>query len=140
MPAQRSRSRKWIYQALLLRDGGNCHYCECYLEGKGNRSMTIDHVKALVNGGDNHLHNLVLACYACNNHKGDSTYREYMESDYLRSRRASILGQIHAHGHEAINFTREGNWSCLCGEYGTAQDPPLSTGCTLSRYGAFYQP
>jgi hypothetical protein len=129
-----------MYQALLRRDGGRCHYCECYLESDGNRSMTIDHKVPLVSGGDNDLRNLVLACYACNNHKGDMTYEAYRASKYLADRRTSILGQILAHHHEAISFNRNGNWSCLCGECGTAQDDPKSTGCTLFSYGAFYQP
>jgi CRISPR/Cas system Type II protein with McrA/HNH and RuvC-like nuclease domain len=102
--------------------------------------MTIDHVLPLVLGGDNDLRNLVLACYACNNRKGEMAYEEYLDSNYLRERRASILGQILAHYHEAIKFNRDGNWSCLCGKYGTAQDDPKSTGCTLFDYGAFYQP
>ena len=129
-----------MYQALLRRDGGKCHYCECYLENEGNRSMTIDHIFPLVLGGDNDIRNLVLACYACNHRKGGMTYDEYAESKYLSERRASILGQILAHQHDAISFNRHGNWTCLCGQYGTAQDDPKSSRCTLFNYGAFYQP
>jgi hypothetical protein len=102
--------------------------------------MTIDHVFPLVNGGDNDLRNLVLACYACNNRKGDMPYGAFMRSRYLSERKASIHGQVLRHQHDAISFTRDGNWSCLCGKYGTSQDDPKSTGCTLFDYGAFYQP
>lgn len=102
--------------------------------------MTIDHIVPLTLGGTNHLSNLVLACYACNQHKGELSYLEYLNSEYLRERRASIGGQVVQHQHEAIKFTRSGNWSCLCGETGRSDDDPKTVRCTLRRYGAFYQP
>lgn len=102
--------------------------------------MTLDHVVALINGGTNDLSNLVLACYACNQKKGDAEYIEYIESEYLKERIASIEGQILRFHHEAIKFTRAGDWSCLCGEVGLKGDDPRSVPCTLFRYGAFYQP
>lgn len=102
--------------------------------------MTIDHIVPLALGGENSLDNLVLACYACNQHKGEMSYTEYIGSRYLKERRASIWGQILQHHHEAIKFTRGGNWSCLCGQTGLSHDDPKIVPCTLFRYGAFYQP
>lgn len=102
--------------------------------------MTIDHKLPLVKGGDNDLLNLVLACYSCNHKKGENSYDFFLFSAFLEDRKASIHGQVLRHMHDAINFTRHGNWSCLCGKYGTSQDDPKSTGCTLFSYGAFYQP
>lgn len=34
--------------------------------------MTVEHIIPLVRGGTNDLINLALACYGCNNERGDS--------------------------------------------------------------------
>lgn len=34
--------------------------------------MTVEHIIPLVRGGTNDLCNLALACYGCNNERGDS--------------------------------------------------------------------
>lgn len=140
MAEQRPRYRKSIYETLLERDGGQCHYCECYFEGSGRRGMTIDHVVALLAGGSNFLENFVLACYTCNQRKGELSYDEYADSEYLAQRRISLEGQIAKHRHESIRFTRSGNWSCLCGAVGVRSEDPKTVECTLIRYGAFYRP
>jgi len=133
--------RKWAYRALLERDGPWCRYCGVLMEdGVPKRRMTIDHILARVKGGTSRLSNLLLACYACNQAKGDDSYWDYMESDYCAERRATVRGHMDVHGHEAILFNRSGNWSCLCGACGTPKDSPVATPCTLWTYAAFYRP
>jgi len=102
--------------------------------------MTIDHKIPLARHGSNELSNLVLACHSCNMRKGTMIAEEFLASDLVSERRISVIGQMMAHNHEAILFTKEGNWSCLCGKVGTAKDVPKNTSCTLTRYGVFYRP
>jgi 5-methylcytosine-specific restriction endonuclease McrA len=70
MPRQnRAVSRKGI----MLRDAGACQYCLVRLP---LRSLTLDHVIPKSRGGSSTWDNLVAACYACNNFKGDRTPQE----------------------------------------------------------------
>lgn len=133
--------RKWTYRALLERDGPWCTYCTVLLEdGIPKRRMTIDHVVPTVRGGSNRLSNLALACYSCNQNKGDATASEYLESAICIERRNTVIGHVRIHKHEAVLFNRSGNWSCLCGACGTKDDKPVATPCTLWDYAAFYRP
>lgn len=54
--------------ALLRRDVHRCQYC-----GMNGRPLTIDHVIPRSQGGIEGWENLVVACVACNNRKGDRT-------------------------------------------------------------------
>lgn len=65
----RAVSRK----AILLRDGHRCQYC--LVKFMPNK-LTLDHVIPKSKGGRNLWENLVAACYACNNRKGDMTPEE----------------------------------------------------------------
>lgn len=56
---------------ILRRDGHKCQYC-----GKGEVSLTVDHVVPKARGGLDVWENLVCACVACNNRKGDRTPHE----------------------------------------------------------------
>lgn len=59
-------SRKAIYQ----RDGNTCQYCGKKLMTK---ELTLDHVLPLSLGGKTSWTNLVVACFPCNNKKGNKT-------------------------------------------------------------------
>lgn len=66
------RYRRWVQRRrdrLYEVGGGRCHYCECELS---REAMTIDHVIPLAKGGPNSQDNMVIACRACNEAKGDS--------------------------------------------------------------------
>jgi 5-methylcytosine-specific restriction endonuclease McrA len=64
-PTARVRfNRKWVF----LRDNYKCQYC--YLELRPNQ-CTIDHVVPISKGGKTTWHNVVTACYECNNSKGN---------------------------------------------------------------------
>ena len=56
---------------ILRRDAHRCQYC-----GRGDVSLTLDHVQPISRGGDESWENLVTACVTCNNRKGDQTPEE----------------------------------------------------------------
>jgi hypothetical protein len=53
---------------IIERDGGRCHLCGAYPEG---RALTIDHVMPLARGGTHTSENLRVACLSCNCSKRD---------------------------------------------------------------------
>ena len=66
-PKNRVRfNRKWVF----LRDNYTCQYCTKELTPK---QCTIDHVVPVSKGGKTTWHNVVTACYECNNSKGNNT-------------------------------------------------------------------
>lgn len=62
-PRQNVRLSK---QNIVRRDNRTCQYC-----GTTQGSMTADHVIPKSQGGEDSWENLVCACVACNNKKGD---------------------------------------------------------------------
>lgn len=54
---------------LIARDGNHCWYC--LREFNADLPSTLDHVIPLSQGGTNENENLVLACFTCNQIKGD---------------------------------------------------------------------
>ncbi|MEE9430372.1 MAG: HNH endonuclease [Melioribacteraceae bacterium] len=53
---------------ILRRDEHKCSYC-----GRGDLTLTIDHVKPKASGGNDTWTNLTSACLPCNNRKGNQT-------------------------------------------------------------------
>lgn len=78
----RMRKRRSVWSRSKL-----CHWCKCrmrdYLPHAFPRlpadAFTLDHVVPRSKGGDNTLANLVGACHACNNKRGD------MDADAFRA-------------------------------------------------------
>lgn len=60
-----SRNRAKLFDALVLRDGKSCGYCN------SRRRLLIDHVRPLVRGGLTEMCNLQLLCFSCNSKKSD---------------------------------------------------------------------
>lgn len=67
-----------IRDALIERDGNHCTWCcremvvapiEPYEDCDAH--MTIEHIVPLAHGGTDDLCNLALACFGCNNVRGD---------------------------------------------------------------------
>jgi 5-methylcytosine-specific restriction endonuclease McrA len=56
---------------LIDEYGACCWWCGQVLHPK---SLTIDHVKPKSRGGSNNLENLRLACFSCNNSRGNSLF------------------------------------------------------------------
>lgn len=82
---------KRIKREAIARDGRVCHYC-----GKEiplDEPATADHInpKIIRNGqaGYDTLENFVCACFDCNNHKGNTSY-----NDYVMLRISSLLAIV----------------------------------------------
>jgi 5-methylcytosine-specific restriction endonuclease McrA len=58
---------------IYMRDKFRCQYCG---EKKVAADLTLDHILPRSRGGDNSPVNVVTACVACNNRKGDRTPAE----------------------------------------------------------------
>ena len=58
---------------IYMRDKFRCQYCG---EKKGIAELTLDHILPRSRGGDNLPVNVVTACIACNNRKGNRTPEE----------------------------------------------------------------
>ena len=58
---------------IYMRDKFRCQYCG---DKKGVAELTLDHILPRSRGGDNSPVNVVTACVACNNRKGDRTPAE----------------------------------------------------------------
>lgn len=71
----RKNMRK-IKKRLSKKSANKCHYCGVQNKRK---DMTVDHKTPLSKGGKNTGSNYVLACFDCNQKKGDMDYDEYME-------------------------------------------------------------
>ncbi len=56
---------------ILRRDGYKCGYC-----GRGDLTLTLDHIVPKARGGTDSWDNLVSACTKCNNKKGFRTPEE----------------------------------------------------------------
>lgn len=65
--AELARNYREIFNTLVERDGHCCTNC-----GEDTRYLTIDHKKAVINGGTNDIDNLQLLCRSCNSKKSDS--------------------------------------------------------------------
>lgn len=64
--------RKQSYRrakSKMLKKHNRCHWCDCKLSAN---TATIDHVVPLSRGGLDHHNNRVLACYQCNQERGNS--------------------------------------------------------------------
>ena len=65
-----SHGSKWIRPdkrlAIYLRDDVACLYCGRALKDAAPAEVTLDHLDARVNGGNNEADNLVTACRRCN--------------------------------------------------------------------------
>jgi len=67
---------------VIKRDGHTCQYC-----GTRSGPMTTDHVQPRTRGGKDTWENLVCACVACNNRKGNRTLAESGMKLFRRPRR-----------------------------------------------------
>jgi hypothetical protein len=64
-------NRAKIYE----RDGYTCHYCRKQLT---QFTVTLDHIVAVVKGGDNSEANLVTACLPCNSRKNRKSVGDFL--------------------------------------------------------------
>lgn len=69
----RRRGLRYSKDNVYARDKGRCQYCGTALS---RREATIDHVLPRARGGRTQWTNVVLACRACNQRKGDRNPEE----------------------------------------------------------------
>ena len=75
---------KFRKQAVHLRDGFRCVYCETDLSGQPPEKITIDHVDPFRHRSVVHEPtNLVTACFACNNSRGDKPIGRFTSAEQL---------------------------------------------------------
>ena len=85
--------RDAIVIALAERDGDRCWYCGCVFDDRDDgagRSLTIDHIEPLADGGTSSLANLRLCCSTCNRRKGRLGADAYSASELLARRRRQM--------------------------------------------------
>ena len=69
-----AQTKRWILKHLIIKHGGCCALCGLAVVMTPNhpRQATVDHVIPRSHGGQDLLSNLQLACYECNQIKGNS--------------------------------------------------------------------
>jgi 5-methylcytosine-specific restriction endonuclease McrA len=65
------KQKKIKKNQLLLEYGSCCYWCRKEFPME---KLTIDHLKPKSKGGSNNLENLRLACFECNNSRGNSLF------------------------------------------------------------------
>jgi len=60
-----------LLREIFERDDYTCQYCG------SKRDLSIDHKKAIANGGSNTKSNLLVACITCNALKSDMSVKEF---------------------------------------------------------------
>lgn len=68
-----------LLKRLCEEQSGHCHYCgRLMTETPGGRMATLDHFRPRSKGGGHERHNLVAACFRCNQWKGDEDGETYI--------------------------------------------------------------
>lgn len=75
---------------VFHRDHYSCRYCG----GKNGTPLTVDHVITWESGGPSIPENLVTACKKCNRTRGETTYENWLASDYYRSRSSHVSDEV----------------------------------------------
>jgi hypothetical protein len=102
---------------LLEKWGRRCAYCGAKGTGPGAVPLNIDHVVPRSKGGSDRVSNLVLACTACNQAKGNRPVEEFLagKPEVLKC----VLAQLKAPLKDAaaVNSTRWALWRRLVGAH-----------------------
>lgn len=88
---RKTRGLKLSRRNILERDELSCQYCGRRCEAAG---LTIDHVTPRSRGGQTSWENVVAACMACNDRKGDRTPEEAGMALLRRPRRPRWAASI----------------------------------------------
>lgn len=80
------RYRIFVRRHLVRLQGGLCCYCGRSFTKRGPTRPTIEHKKAIMNGGTDDLTNLAAACLHCNQHRGTQKNRSKQNAQRKISR------------------------------------------------------
>ena len=107
-----------VRECLLEKWGRQCAYC-----GKENVPLTIDHIHPKSRGGSDRVSNLALACFPCNQEKGNRDVAEFLAHDPKRLARIEAQRKAPLQDAAAVNSTRWALWRRL-----TATALPVEVG------------
>jgi 5-methylcytosine-specific restriction endonuclease McrA len=97
-----------VREYLLEKWGRQCAYC-----GKENVPLTIDHIHPKSRGGSDRVSNLALACFPCNQEKGNRDVAEFLAHDPKRLARIEAQRKAPLQDAAAVNSTRWALWRRL---------------------------
>jgi 5-methylcytosine-specific restriction endonuclease McrA len=109
-----------VREYLLEKWGRKCAYCDA-----DNEPLTIDHIHPRSKGGSNRVSNLTLACFPCNQRKGNRDVAEFLDRDPKRLARIEAQRRAPLQDAAAVNSTRWAIWRNLVA---TGLDVEVGTG------------
>ncbi len=109
-----------VREYLLEKWGRKCAYCDAE-----NVPLTIDHIHPRSKGGSNRASNLTLACFPCNQRKGNRDVRDFLVHDPKRLALIESQRMVPLRDAAAVNSTRWALWHSLVS---TGLDVEVGTG------------
>ena len=97
-----------VREYLLEKWGRKCAYC-----GAEHAPLTIDHIHPKSRGGSDRVSNLTLACFPCNQRKGNRDVAEFLAHDPKRLARIEAQRKAPLRDAAAVNSTRWALWQQL---------------------------
>jgi 5-methylcytosine-specific restriction endonuclease McrA len=97
-----------VREYLLEKWGRKCAYC-----GAEHAPLTIDHIHPKSRGGSDRVSNLTLACFPCNQRKGNRDVAEFLAHDPKRLARIEAQRKAPLRDAAAVNSTRWAFWQQL---------------------------
>ncbi len=109
-----------VREYLLEKWGRKCVYCDAQ-----HVPLTIDHIHPRSKGGSDRVSNLTLACYPCNQRKGNQDVRAFLAHDPKRLERIEKQRKMPLKDAAAVNCTR---WALYQRLQETGLDVEVSSG------------
>jgi len=97
-----------VREYLLEKWGRKCAYC-----GAEHAPLTIDHIHPKSRGGSDRVSNLTLACFPCNQRKGNRDVAEFLAHDPKRLARIEAQRKAPLRDAAAVNSIRWALWRNL---------------------------
>ena len=97
-----------VREYLLEKWGRKCAYCDAE-----HAPLTIDHIHPKSRGGSDRVSNLTLACFPCNQRKGNRDVRAFLARDPKRLARIEAVRKVPLRDAAAVNSTRWTLWRRL---------------------------
>jgi 5-methylcytosine-specific restriction endonuclease McrA len=89
----RKERNEFLHNELENKGSLTCYYCNKknlkLRSSKRQQKATVDHLIPKSMGGDAFSHtNFVVCCDSCNRRKGSMDHKDFLESDYLKKKKA----------------------------------------------------